>query len=122
MTKIFDAKCFMTEVYLLNHFSNFYANFFPDMDTKYPSCHNAHLLYLFAIRLARVWEKKFDRTVWEQEAVIDADVMGRGEGGGETKEGKNPTWNGTMWRPVDQEWVRRLKLPRSKGLPVSPYK
>ena len=60
--------------------------------------------------------KIFNRTVREQDAVIDADAIRRGEGGGETLKGKNPIRNGTLWRSREKERRRWLELPRSEPL------
>ena len=62
--------------------------------------------------------KRFNRTVSEQDAVIDADAIRRGEGGGETQKGKNPMRNGTLGRSREKERRSWLRLPRSEGLVV----
>ena len=124
----------MTTVYLLiyfdkNIFDNFFkyfpnTNFFshPDLDTKYPSqahCpdqrHSRPPSFL-CHQVSTSLVKRFNRTVREEDAVIDADAIRCGEGGGETQEGKNPMRNGTLWRSREKERRRWLKLPRSEPL------
>ena len=67
---------------------NFFSH--PDQDTKYPSwahcpeqrCSPPPLFLYHEVSTSLV--KRFNRTVREQDAVIDADAIRRGEGGGKT--------------------------------------
>lgn len=98
--------------------------FYQDLDTKYPSqAHCPEQRYsppplFFCHQVSTSLVKIFNRTVREQDAVIDADAIRRGEGGGETQKGKNPIRNGTLWRSREKERRRWLKLPRSNALLV----
>ena len=44
-------------------------------------------------------QKNIKILAWEHDAVIDADAIRRGEGGGDRQDGKNATRSGTIWRP-----------------------
>ena len=44
-------------------------------------------------------QKNIEILAWEHDAVIDADAIRRGEGGGDRQDGKNATRSGTIWRP-----------------------